>query len=96
MAYATIALATDYDVWHEEQVSVDAVIAHIRNNVANVQAVLREKGGFLVWGDLVPEHVARDVARRCLRDDKDSDRDQQHRQQHERQPAQNEFCHRAG
>lgn len=42
MAYATIALATDYDVWHEDEyVSVEAVIQHIQNNVANVQRVLR-------------------------------------------------------
>lgn len=42
MAYATIALATDYDVWHEDEyVSVEAVVQHIKNNVANVQRVLR-------------------------------------------------------
>lgn len=42
MAYATIALATDYDVWHEDDyVSVEEVIQHVKNNVANVQRVLR-------------------------------------------------------
>lgn len=42
MAYATIALATDYDVWYEDEyVSVEAVIQHIKNNVANVQRVLK-------------------------------------------------------
>jgi len=42
MAYATIALATDYDVWHEDEyVSVEAVVQHLQNNIANVQEVLK-------------------------------------------------------
>ena len=34
MSYATIALATDYDCWHEEEeaVSVEAVVALVRRN----------------------------------------------------------------
>ena len=42
MAYATLALATDYDCWYEEDVvSVEKVIEHLRNNIANAQEVLR-------------------------------------------------------
>lgn len=43
MAYATIALATDYDCWHdtEEDVSVEAVLAIVASNVANAQRLLR-------------------------------------------------------
>ena len=42
MAYATIALATDYDVWHEEDhVSVENVIQHLQNNVSNVHRVIK-------------------------------------------------------
>lgn len=42
MAYATIALATDYDVWYEDEyVDVAQVMEHVRKNVANVQRVLR-------------------------------------------------------
>jgi 5'-methylthioadenosine phosphorylase len=41
ICYATIALATDYDVWHEEMVSVDVVIERMQKNVSNVQRVLR-------------------------------------------------------
>jgi len=39
----TLALATDYDVWHEthEAVSVEAVIANLGKNVATAKAVLR-------------------------------------------------------
>lgn len=43
MAYATIALATDYDCWHEgeEDVTVEAVLATVRGNVEKAQRVVR-------------------------------------------------------
>jgi 5'-methylthioadenosine phosphorylase len=43
LCYATLALATDYDVWHEthEPVSVEAVIANLLRNVATAKDVLR-------------------------------------------------------
>ena len=43
LCYATLALVTDYDVWHEseEAVSVDAVVANLRKNVAMAKEVLR-------------------------------------------------------
>jgi 5'-methylthioadenosine phosphorylase len=44
MSYATIALATDYDCWHEshEAVSVEAVIAVLIKNVENAKTILKE------------------------------------------------------
>jgi 5'-methylthioadenosine phosphorylase len=44
IAYATLALATDYDCWHPEHasVSVDMVVHHLRQNVANAQAVIQK------------------------------------------------------
>jgi 5'-methylthioadenosine phosphorylase len=44
MSYATIALATDYDCWHEEHeaVSVEAVIAVLHKNVDNARRIIRE------------------------------------------------------
>jgi 5'-methylthioadenosine phosphorylase len=44
MAYATIALATDYDCWHDDHddVSVEAVIAVLKQNVHNAKKILRE------------------------------------------------------
>lgn len=44
MAYATIALATDYDCWHEEadDVSVEAVVAVLHKNVDTARRILRE------------------------------------------------------
>ncbi|MDP6945927.1 MAG: S-methyl-5'-thioadenosine phosphorylase [Myxococcota bacterium] len=43
IAYATIALATDYDCWHEseEEVSVEAVLATVRGNVDKAQRVIQ-------------------------------------------------------
>lgn len=41
MSYATLALATDYDCWHESEVTVEAVIAVLKQNVATAQQVVR-------------------------------------------------------
>ena len=43
LCYATLALATDYDVWHEthEAVSVESVIQNLLKNVATAKEVLR-------------------------------------------------------
>jgi 5'-methylthioadenosine phosphorylase len=43
LSYATLALATDYDCWHEseEPVSVEAVLAVMKKNVTVAQDVLR-------------------------------------------------------
>ncbi len=43
LPFATLALATDYDCWHgeHEDVSVEAVIAVLKANVANARATIR-------------------------------------------------------
>lgn len=43
LCYATLALVTDYDVWHETEaeVTVEAVIANLLKNVATAKNVLR-------------------------------------------------------
>jgi 5'-methylthioadenosine phosphorylase len=43
LCYATLALATDYDVWHEseEAVTVEAVVANLMKNVVTAKEVLR-------------------------------------------------------
>jgi 5'-methylthioadenosine phosphorylase len=43
LCYATLALATDYDVWHEthEAVSVEAVVQNLLKNVATAKDVLQ-------------------------------------------------------
>jgi 5'-methylthioadenosine phosphorylase len=44
IAYATLALATDYDCWHpdHDHVTVDLVIANLHKNAANAQRVIQE------------------------------------------------------
>jgi 5'-methylthioadenosine phosphorylase len=43
LCYATVALVTDYDVWHESEaaVTVEAVIANLLKNVATAKEVIR-------------------------------------------------------
>ena len=43
ICYATVALATDYDCWHDahDDVSVDAILAIIRQNVATARSIIR-------------------------------------------------------
>jgi len=49
LCYATIALATDYDCWHEgyDDVSVEAVVALIRQNVALAKKIIAAAVGQL-------------------------------------------------
>ncbi len=46
ICYATIALSTDYDCWHEEEedVSVEAILEIIKRNVATARAMIKEAG----------------------------------------------------
>jgi 5'-methylthioadenosine phosphorylase len=43
ICYSTVALATDYDCWHEseEDVSVEAVMAIVRQNVALAKSIIK-------------------------------------------------------
>ncbi|MFN5516002.1 MAG: S-methyl-5'-thioadenosine phosphorylase [Cyanobacteriota bacterium] len=44
LAYATLALVTDYDCWHPEhaQVTVEMILENLQRNVSNAQAVILE------------------------------------------------------
>lgn len=44
LPYATVALVTDFDCWHqtEESVTVDAILAMLKKNVSLAHAILRE------------------------------------------------------
>ena len=44
ICYATLALVTDYDCWHEahDAVSVEAVVEYLNKNVRNAQFIMRE------------------------------------------------------
>ncbi len=62
LAYATLALCTDYDCWHEthDDVSVEAVLAVMKENVATARRVIKEavrrlaEAGDVTW----PAHQA--------------------------------------
>jgi len=41
ICYASVALVTDYDVWHDEPVTIDMVIGNLNANTANVKQLLR-------------------------------------------------------
>lgn len=49
LPYATMALVTDYDCWHESEaeVSVDAVLAVLKSNADKARAIIREVAGAL-------------------------------------------------
>ncbi len=44
IAYATLALVTDYDCWHEahDAVTIDMVVEYLNKNVRNAQLILKE------------------------------------------------------
>lgn len=44
IAYATLALVTDYDCWHEghDDVTIDMVVEYLNKNVRNAQLILKE------------------------------------------------------
>jgi 5'-methylthioadenosine phosphorylase len=44
IAYATLALVTDYDCWHQDHdsVTVDMIIANLQRNAVNAQKVIQE------------------------------------------------------
>ena len=44
ICYATLSLATDYDVWHEteEPVTVELVLQNLSYNIANAKAVIKK------------------------------------------------------
>ncbi|BDV42332.1 S-methyl-5'-thioadenosine phosphorylase [Geotalea uraniireducens] len=50
ICYGVIALATDYDCWHEahDDVSVDAILTIIKNNVTMAKSIIRNAVGRIV------------------------------------------------
>lgn len=64
LCYATVALATDYDCWHEteEAVTVDAVLATLHRNVALAKQILRTVMPVLATPVDCPCHRALDNA----------------------------------
>ncbi len=40
MCYATVALSTDYDCWHEEDVTIEMILGNMADNVDNVKRLV--------------------------------------------------------
>ena len=64
LCYATMALVTDYDCWHEieEAVTVEAILATLHQNVALAKKILRVVVPSLVEAPACPCHRALDTA----------------------------------
>jgi 5'-methylthioadenosine phosphorylase len=60
LPYATIAVATDYDCWHEseEDVSVEVILAVLRSSLETTKKVIAELAGFLPDPTKSPAHGA--------------------------------------
>ncbi len=59
IAYALVALSTDYDVWHESgEVSVDLVLENLRANTANVKRIVRDVVPLVPAARTSPAHDA--------------------------------------
>jgi 5'-methylthioadenosine phosphorylase len=64
LCYATLALVTDYDCWHdtEEAVTVEAILATLHQNVALAKQILRAVVPSVVEAPACPCHRALDNA----------------------------------
>lgn len=64
LCYATMALVTDYDCWHEteEAVTVEAILARLHQNVALAKRILRAVVPSVVESPTCPCHQALDNA----------------------------------
>jgi 5'-methylthioadenosine phosphorylase len=60
LPYATIAIATDYDCWHQtsEDVSVDAVLAVLSRSIDTTKRLLTELASTLPDPEKSPAHRA--------------------------------------
>ena len=58
ICYGMIALSTDYDCWHEEDVTIEMVVKNMSANVANIKKILPELIRRLDINDCVCEKAA--------------------------------------
>lgn len=70
MAYATVAQMTDYDSWHESVVTLDEVIGHMNNNIANVHRVIKRVIPMIPLGTEASNPVSSAVATAITTDPK--------------------------
>ncbi|MDA3903546.1 MAG: S-methyl-5'-thioadenosine phosphorylase [Desulfuromusa sp.] len=72
ICYGTVALATDYDCWHEghDDVSVEAVIAIIQQNVATAKEIIRTAVNAIVQQQQVRNCVCAEALKFAIITDK--------------------------
>lgn len=70
LPYATLALATDYDCWHQshESVSVESVMAVMKKNIATAKAILKAVAPLVPEPDTMPARQAMKHAVMTARD----------------------------
>ncbi len=70
LPYATLALATDYDCWHQshESVSVESVMAVMKKNIATAKAILKAVAPLVPDPDTMPARQAMKHAVMTARD----------------------------
>ncbi|MEB3231065.1 MAG: S-methyl-5'-thioadenosine phosphorylase [Leptolyngbyaceae bacterium] len=66
IAYATLAMVTDYDCWHpdHDSVTVDMVVNYLRQNAAHAQSIIRETVRRLAANP--PESIAHEALKYAL------------------------------
>lgn len=71
LSYATLALATDYDCWHvgHDDVSVEAVVAVLKKNVARAQEAVRHVARALAAPEAPRQSPWKDVVRGAVMTD---------------------------
>ncbi len=74
ICYATLAMVTDYDCWHEEEedVTVDAVLEILRANSRKGQEIIRRSVNRLAAGDGAADCGCRDALAMALITDRDA------------------------
>ncbi|NOQ52310.1 MAG: S-methyl-5'-thioadenosine phosphorylase [Desulfuromonadaceae bacterium] len=72
ICYATVALATDYDCWHEDHddVSVEAVIAIIQQNVVMAREIIKTATTKIVAGRQIRDCVCAEALKYAIMTDK--------------------------
>lgn len=66
IAYATLAMVTDYDCWHprEDNVSADTALQNLMHNASNAQTIARNAIGII--GKTLPESAAHTALQTAL------------------------------
>jgi 5'-methylthioadenosine phosphorylase len=51
MCFSMLSTVTDYDVWHDEEVTIETVISNVKKNAASTQKIIQEVVAYLPTKD---------------------------------------------